>query len=244
MGFASVAGAVVMATGADPNLLGESPLWGIAPHRERRLPLRTTLRGRRRRRRDARGRLRDRRPQRLLHRPLQDARLHGDAGVADAVRRSRRSGSRNRRTSSTCRRTSLDSAPATSSRSISARRSRRRSSGATSFPSSPIRWLIAVALGLVRRDHAAQDRFRPSHLCGRDEPGGSGDLGRSDPPRHHPRLRVLRLLRRGRRNPLFGSPRRRPADHRIGHGAARHHRRDGDRGNEPRRRQGQGQSGR
>ena len=28
MGFASVAGAVVMATGADPNLLGESPLWG------------------------------------------------------------------------------------------------------------------------------------------------------------------------------------------------------------------------
>ena len=28
MGFASVAGAVVIATGADPNLLGESPLWG------------------------------------------------------------------------------------------------------------------------------------------------------------------------------------------------------------------------
>ena len=48
MGFVSVVGAVVMATAADPNLLGGSPLWGSLLMRERRIPGRpAACRGRR-----------------------------------------------------------------------------------------------------------------------------------------------------------------------------------------------------
>ena len=79
-------------------------------------------------------------PQRLFHRPLQDAGLHGDAGLADVVRVGRDLAHPIAEHRQPAGRTSAVSAPATSSRSISARRSRRRSSAATSFPSSPIRW--------------------------------------------------------------------------------------------------------
>ena len=84
MGFASVAGAVVMATAADPNLLGGSPLWGTLLCETGGHSRRQELFGRRRRHRHARCRRPDRPRQRLLHRPLQDAGLHGDAGIADA----------------------------------------------------------------------------------------------------------------------------------------------------------------
>ena len=58
MGFVSVAGAVVMATAADPNLLGGSPLWGSLLDESGGFLAGRRYRGRRRGRRHARGRQR------------------------------------------------------------------------------------------------------------------------------------------------------------------------------------------
>ena len=140
MGFVSVAGAVVMTTGADPNLLGGSPLWGSLLDESRRAPRRAELFGRRGGGGHARRRQPDRPRQRLLHRPLQDAGLHGDAGVADALlvgRHLAHAIAEHRQPAggvlaARLRRPDL---------LLFRREGRsRRSSAATSFPSSPIRW--------------------------------------------------------------------------------------------------------
>ena len=139
MGFVSVLGAVVMTTAVDPSLLGGSPLWGWLIDESggvlagSRCAVAVGGGGHARRRQP------DRPRQRLLHLPLRmpafmvtlvSLMLFSSAGdLAHAVAEHRQPAAR----------VHAGSAPATSSPSISARRSRPRSSGGTSCPSSPIR---------------------------------------------------------------------------------------------------------
>ena len=168
MGFASVAGARGDGDRGRPEPARREPAVGHAPHRDRRLPLRAALRGRRRNRGHARGRVPDRRPQRLLHRPLQDAGLHGDAGLADAVRRGRDLAhpvAEHRQPAA-----GLPPPRLGRPRLVLFRREGRSDDQAARHP-----FLRHLSDGdrtdarPGRRDHAAEDRVRPPDLCGRDE---------------------------------------------------------------------------
>ena len=191
MGFVSVVGAVVMTTGADPNLLGGSPLWGSLLDESGGLLGGQPLFGGGRGRCHARRRQPDRPRQRLLHRPLQDAGLHGDAGVADALLVGRHLAhpvAEHRQPAG-----GVLAARLRRPRLLLFRREGRGDDQAARHP--PLRHLSdddRAGARARRGDPPAVHRLRPLHLRRRHQPEGGGNLRRAGAARHHARLRLLR----------------------------------------------------